>query len=170
MNRRLRNILMLAFIIGAIFLIYRMGLRAFELGHGTMILGDIQAGRITSSQISQMSQAERDALLAHQFPWALAYAIASVSGIVLFIATVTYAGLRGFHLLETNVVWSTVIMVGTSLMTGVAFAAAPAALGKPLFETSGIAFVAAILVFVLAILVFLSAFSLRKLFRRAFPA
>lgn len=146
-----------------------MGLRAFELGHGMLITEDIRSGHITSTQLTQMSQTERDAILAEQFPRALMYAIASVSGIILLISTISGAALAGFRIVLTSFIRSIMFVLGMSLLTGIAFATSPAALGKPFYETSGIAVVAAILVAIAASLIFLIAFGLRKLFRSKPP-
>ena len=169
LNRNFRIFLVSIFTIVAIILVYRMGLRAFELGHGMLIEEDIQSGRITSTQLTQMSQAERDAVLAQQFPRALTYAIASVSGIILLISTISGAALAGFRIVLTSFIRSIMFVLGMSLLTGIAFAASPAVLGKPFYETSGIAVVAAILVAIAASLIFLIAFGLRKLFRSKRP-
>lgn len=141
MNRSFRIFLISIFAIVAIILIYRTGLRAFELGHGMLIEADIRSGRITSTQLTQMSQAERDAILAQQFPRALTYAIVSVTGIILLIATIAGAALAGFRIILTSFIRSIMFVLGMSLLTGIVSATSPAVLGKPFYETSGIAVV-----------------------------
>ncbi|NEI65012.1 hypothetical protein [Rhizobium leguminosarum] len=81
LNRTIRRILIITACITAFLLIIAVGQRAFQIGNGMLLL---QEDAFTGYK--PLSEAEQTELLNKMFPRALAYAVASVIGIILFIS------------------------------------------------------------------------------------